>query len=51
VVAKAVLFTGPLHINAARKVAAMHLMWQLQPPLGHPMFPSFTRARGTHPCY
>ena len=41
VVAKAALFTGLLHINAARKAAVMHLMWQLQPLLGHPTLPSF----------
>ena len=29
VVAKATLFASPLHINAAKKVAVMHLMWQL----------------------
>ena len=50
-VAKEALFTGPLHINAAWKVASMLLMWQLQPPPWHPTLSSFLRACGTHPCY
>ena len=33
VVANAALFRGLLHINAARKVAAVHLMWWWQPSL------------------
>ena len=51
VVAKAVLFIGPLHINTARKVAATHLMWQLQPLLGHLTSPSLPRVCGTRPRY
>ena len=51
VVAKTTLFTSPLHINVARKVAAIHLMWQLQPHPWHPTLSSFLRACGTHPCY
>ena len=51
VVAKAALFIGPLHINAARKVVATHWMQQQQPPFEHLTFPSFLRVCGTHPCY
>ena len=50
-VVKAALFTGFLHINAARKVAATHLMWQLQPLLGHLSIPSLPRVCRTCPCY
>ena len=42
-VAKVTLFACPLHINAARKVASMHLMRQLWFPPGRPVLSSFSR--------
>ena len=49
VVVKTALFTDPLHINAAKKVAATHLMRQQQPFLEYLTFPSFLRVCGMHP--
>ena len=42
-VAKVTLFACPLHINAARKVASLHLMRQLWSLPGHPILSSFSR--------
>ena len=43
-VAKVVLFRSLLFINAARRVAVVHLMWWWQPLLGYFGFPFFLRA-------
>ena len=41
---KVALFRGLLFINAARRVAVMHLMWWWQPLLGYFWTPFFLRA-------
>ena len=45
VAAKAALFRGFLHINAARKAAVMHLMWWWQSFLRYFEFSSFSRVQ------
>ena len=48
-VAKVTLFVCPLHINAARKVASLHLMRQLWSPPGHLILSSFFRLCEARP--
>ena len=50
-VTKVALFACPLHINAARKVASLHLMRQLWSPPRHPILSSFSRLCGARPYY
>ena len=50
-VAKVTLFACPLHINAARKVASMHLMRQLWFPPGRPVLSSFSQLSEARPYY
>ena len=48
VTAKAALFRSPLHVNVARKVAAVHLIWWWQFFLRYFEFYSFSHVHGTH---
>ena len=50
-VAKVTLFAYLLHINAARKVASLHLMRQLWSPPRHPILFSFSRLCEAYPYY
>ena len=50
-VAKVTLFVCPLHINAAKKVASLHLMRQLWSPPGHLILSSFSRLCEARPYY
>ena len=45
---KAALFRGLFHINAVRKVAAVHLMWWWQLFLGYFEFSSLSRVQRVH---